>query len=83
MGRYLQHLLKKLCVRSVPFSASHDSVFSVPFGENRHLDSVEQGRLRAVDSTDRRTAKPGHGLLSGACSKQITKGKKRSTNAYG
>ncbi len=33
--------------RSVPFSASHDSVFSVSFGENRRSDSVPQRRLCA------------------------------------
>jgi hypothetical protein len=36
-----------LSVRSVPISASHDTIFSVSHGENRRSDSVGQGRLRA------------------------------------
>jgi hypothetical protein len=37
-------------VSCVPFSASHDAIFSVSFGDNRRSDSGGQGRLRKADS---------------------------------
>ena len=47
-GSKLASIYIKLGVRCVSFFASRDTVFSVSYGENRHLEMIVQGRESAL-----------------------------------